>query len=513
MLYIYSLSKSSAWGDDPENFPETLFDYMRQKKWEREVYRDDLKRAHTAKFDVKKTKRISRQNLLKEIREKQKEAVQRARTVGPLVYRNRQGRVMKTDSPGVRLTEKLVQPVTRMKCVLIMFFERIHINTHTHTHRLPPHTHYIYPSHYLHFSSYIYYIYIYLSTTIIIKTNTITHCFKKNKKNNRYWTSLTAIYAERDTTESSVSAQERQRAEREARLTMKWSELLKMHKLMRNRINRTKGDDDIDAMMQMFEEELKLNTDPHICDRDTFVRLLQHKYAAASFKHLNRLFSAMDIDRTNQVDFRDFVAALRIFRRPTERTEDKLANLFKLYDIENTGGLPKPEIKQILYTCAVTEDEKVSLDKSIDTTLAGQSVRDRADVRPSFLGLAYVGVSGAASALGGMASFGSNSGNRTMHVKLDKFLTNLKEDPNVMKAFEAQLVKRLEHAKFEGRPINYTKPPPPKEEIDISDSTARFNELMGVSEDNHLIHGTEEFKEELKTRQRENKLENMRATM
>ena len=55
-----------------------------------------------------------------------------------------------------------------------------------------------------------------------------------------------------------------------------------------------------------------------------------------------------------------------------------------------------------------------------------------------------------------MASFGSNSGNRTMHVKLDKFLTNLKEDPNVMKAFEAQLVKRLEDAKFEGRPINYT---------------------------------------------------------
>ena len=34
---------------------------------------------------------------------------------------------------------------------------------------------------------------------------------------------------------------------------------------------------------------------------------------------------------------------------------------------------------------------------------------------------------------------------------------------------------------------------------------------MGVSEDNHLIHGTEEFKEELKTRQRESKLENMRA--
>ena len=29
-------------------------------------------------------------------------------------------------------------------------------------------------------------------------------------------------------------------------------------------------------------EELKLNTDPHICDRDTFVRLLQQKYAAGN---------------------------------------------------------------------------------------------------------------------------------------------------------------------------------------------------------------------------------------
>ena len=112
-----SRSKSAAWGDDVGNFPETLFDYMRQKKWERSVYHDDLKRAHTAKYKVERTKRQTRQELLKELREKQKSAAERAKTVGPLVYRNRQGRVMKTDTPGVRLTEKLVQPVTRMKCV------------------------------------------------------------------------------------------------------------------------------------------------------------------------------------------------------------------------------------------------------------------------------------------------------------------------------------------------------------------------------------------------------------
>ena len=115
---FFSRSKSAAWGDDVGNFPETLFDYMRQKKWERAVYHDDLKRAHTAKYKVERTKRQTRQNLLKELREKQKSAAERAKTVGPLVYRNRQGRVMKTDTPGVRLTEKLVQPVTRMKCVI-----------------------------------------------------------------------------------------------------------------------------------------------------------------------------------------------------------------------------------------------------------------------------------------------------------------------------------------------------------------------------------------------------------
>ena len=100
-----------------------------------------------------------------------------------------------------------------------------------------------------------------------------------------------------------------------------------------------------------------------------------------------------------------------------------------------------------------------------------------------------------------------------MLCKLDKFLNALKEDPDVLEVFETQLVQRLEDAKFEGRPFNYTKPPPPKEEIGVSDSTAKFNELMGVSEDNHLIHGTEEFKEELKNKQRQGKLEHMRATM
>jgi len=147
-MICYSLSKSAAWGNDPETFPETLFDYMRQKKWEREVYHDDLKRAHTAKFNVTRTKRQSRQALLKEVREKQKAADQRARTVGPLVYRNRQGRVMKTDTPGVRLTEKLVQPVTRMKCVLTNCGvpHETYTSKHTHTH-----THI-----YIYMNSYIY---------------------------------------------------------------------------------------------------------------------------------------------------------------------------------------------------------------------------------------------------------------------------------------------------------------------------------------------------------------------
>ena len=110
-------SQTRAWGDDPEEFPETLFDYMRQKKWERSVYLDDLKRVHTAKFGVQRNQRLSRSETIKAEVQRQKKVSERARTVGPLVYRNRQGRITKTDTPGVRLTEKLVQPVTRMKYV------------------------------------------------------------------------------------------------------------------------------------------------------------------------------------------------------------------------------------------------------------------------------------------------------------------------------------------------------------------------------------------------------------
>ena len=112
---------TKAWGGNAEEFPESLFEYMRQKKWERSVYHDDLHRAYTAKFDVSKNSRKPREEMMKDIREKQKKAEQRAKTVGPLVYRNEQGRITKTASPGVRLTEKLVQPVTRMKCVHLFF--------------------------------------------------------------------------------------------------------------------------------------------------------------------------------------------------------------------------------------------------------------------------------------------------------------------------------------------------------------------------------------------------------
>ena len=76
-----------------------------------------------------------------------------------------------------------------------------------------------------------------------------------------------------------------------------------------------------------------------------------------------------------------------------------------------------------------------------------------------------------------------------MHIKLETFLEALKEDQPVFLAFEQQLVRRLEGAKFEGRPFNYTKPPEKEEKVDINDSVARFNQVMGVPADNHLTHG------------------------
>ena len=225
----------------------------------------------------------------------------------------------------------------------------------------------------------------------------------------RYMSGLTAIYARKDTTSTGgVSKAEKAAKDRELRLAKRWKALAKMHRIIRLPQNRRPGLEDITNLMETFERVLATNDDPLICSRDAFVRVIMQLYLKTDHKAVNQLYSSFDPDRTDMLDYRDFVAALRIFRNPTETARSKLEALFRLYCPEGENTVSKPVLKQILYTCCASLVEKEVLDECISAKVGKQMraetalhQRQQYVSRESFLGLAYVDCSGVAACLGG----------------------------------------------------------------------------------------------------------------
>merc|ERR1711871_336609 len=238
--------------------------------------------------------------------------------------------------------------------------------------------------------------------------------------------------------------------------------------------------------MELFDRGLEECDDPLVSTRDDFVRLIMQNYLKTEHKFINQLYSSFDPDRTDMLDYRDFVAALRIFRNPTETVRTKLEALFRLYCHEGEHTVSKPVLKQILYTCCASLAEKELLDECISAKVGKQMraetalhQRQQYVSRESFLGLAYVDCSGVAACLGGGQR--SMAGKATFGIRLglDEFMDAVESNSDVESAFYTQLCDRLEAAGFEGRP-QLPRPPSPKR-IDLTPKNVpaeRLKELM-----------------------------------
>ena len=305
---------------------------------------------------------------------------------------------------------------------------------------------------------------------------------------------LTAIYARKDTTSGGgVPVAQKAAQDRELRLKKRWVALKQMHRIIRLPQNRKPGLEDINHLFETFEKVLAHNDDPLICDRDTFVRVVMQMYLKTDHKSTNQLFSSLDPDRTDRLDFRDFVAALRIFRNPSESAPQKLESLWNIYCMDSDCTLTKQEIKQILYTCTATLKEKELLDEAISAKVGKQQraetslhQRQQYTQRESFMGLAYVDCSGVGACLGGGQR--SMAGKATFDIKLtfQSMMEALDSHSEVEKKFHDQLASRLDSGGFEGSPAKRRPPPPDKIDITIPNPSAvRLNQLM--SSPSHTI--------------------------
>ena len=249
--------------------------------------------------------------------------------------------------------------------------------------------------------------------------------------------------------------------------------------------------EDITNFIQVFEKALAEKTERFLCTRDEFVRTIMQHLLRTDYRQVNMLFSSLDPDRTNTLDYRDFIAALRVFRNPRETVRDKLAAIFSIYVGDNVSqdgsiAVSRPVAKQILYTCCATISDQETLDDAISAKV-GKQMRAKTALhetqnyasRESFLGLSYVDASGVAAALGGTGS-SSMSGRAGLGIRvtLEELWNALDTHPEVEQIFEEQLCARLEAAGFEGRPA---KPFIPVEKIDLTKedpSAARLRTLM-----------------------------------
>ena len=277
-------------------------------------------------------------------------------------------------------------------------------------------------------------------------------------------------------------------------MEMKWNTILRMHRIMRMPSHRKPGMDDLLDLSAHFKKELQGLERPLLCDRDTFVRIMLQQYVTADFKHVNRLYSALDVDRTDAVDFRDFIAVMRVLRAPTESVIKKISKLFSLYDVEAKALLPKPVVKQILYTCAVSREQYQELDNLLKPHRARVLREDGSSTfveRGSFLGLSYITASGTAAAMGDPGYSLSTSTAASEQVTLAQLLDALDAMPEVLECFKRFLIGRLQHAGFEGRP---EEPRSPVKRIDLPEepnvTEERFKEVMGHngSSEAKLVH-------------------------
>ena len=69
-----------------------------------------------------------------------------------------------------------------------------------------------------------------------------------------------------------------------------------------------------------------------------------------------------DTDGTGRLDFREFLASLSVQLKGT--MEDKLAWLFNLYDLDNTGHIQRKELEQMVMVSTVEHFSKSSFMQS-----------------------------------------------------------------------------------------------------------------------------------------------------
>ena len=97
---------------------------------------------------------------------------------------------------------------------------------------------------------------------------------------------------------------------------------------------------------------------------DGLIDIIEFKQALG-IKNLGfakRIFSAFDIDGSNQIDFEEFLIGMSSLS-PRSSIEQKAKFCFKVFDIDGNGTIDKDELKEVL-TYSILENQSVNLSEN-----------------------------------------------------------------------------------------------------------------------------------------------------
>eukprot|EP00941_MAST-03F_sp_MAST-3F-sp1_P004453 g4453.t1 len=116
--------------------------------------------------------------------------------------------------------------------------------------------------------------------------------------------------------------------------------------------------DDVRKLNKSFLEAAAQSEDPTQIQREQFRDILKDAgldEAGRSNAYLNRLFSVCDANKSGTINFREYVLAMSVLSKGSTAEKFKLS--FEIYDKDETGGITREEMIEVLTSLDVHSQE------------------------------------------------------------------------------------------------------------------------------------------------------------
>ena len=127
-----------------------------------------------------------------------------------------------------------------------------------------------------------------------------------------------------------------------------------------------------DELLKTFKK-LDLDHDGQLTPEELIIGYTAMMGEEEAKKEVNRIFKAIDVNNTGAIDFSEFLLATMNHKKLL--SEERLTQVFKIFDQDNSGSISKQEIKDFFSMQEHSEDFVKELISEVDVDGDGEVAR------------------------------------------------------------------------------------------------------------------------------------------